>query len=615
MASFTPPPSSQLQPFAVPGPEYQDPLESLAKLRQNRVQNMQVQQAQLKMQSQRGLMQVMAQAGNKPDKLMELATARGDILPDDLVALREHMIKAETDLANLDEKTRAKVAAHADLYGAMVMPNGEPVPVDQLPAINARAKAFGYFDTGKVTPLEGYSDAEEAKAHINANLGLGAIAKRKKEAADTAQSENAAAASRLAGQETGQKITKERREQMITELRGLPEDPKRPGVPTLGAWNKFISKYDDIDLPAQPTAKDIAKIVKSTVPEAQIPKYEMEANMAAQGMTGTTQWDQFLFQSARALGKTPGQLTAKEALDIQQKWKDMDQNPVMTALAETQKALANQVLRTQVSSFLTPEGIQDTARDLLAGRMSLDEIKALRASRTNQTNQIVTAARAMARAEGKELDLFDLEQQADFRDQTLKEFSSTLIGHAGGQRLALNTMVHHADLYQEVGAALKNGTFKPGNAIYNRVATMFGAAPPIQANLVARFLAGETGKIATGGVPAEGEINGILQSMGADASPEAIGAAGQTLLGIAAGRMVPLKALRDKARIQKYVDILDPDSREILQRRGFDPETMKPRAGGGNGKIPIPLKSGRTAYADTQEQADKFKRKNPTLVK
>jgi hypothetical protein len=172
---------------------------------------------------------------------------------------------------------------------------------------------------------------------------------------------------------------------------------------------------------------------------------------------------------------------------------------------------------------------------------------------------------------------------AQQRKETLKEFTSTQSSHAGGQLLALNTLVHHADLYLEVSQALKNGNWRPGNELYNRVASAFGSAPPAEANLVARFLASETGKVASGGVPAEGEINGILGTMRSDGSPDQMAKAGQRILQIAAGRMAPLKERRDAAKLQNFVQILGPDAQAILQRRGIDPETMQPAAAGGGG--------------------------------
>lgn len=162
------------------------------------------------------------------------------------------------------------------------------------------------------------------------------------------------------------------------------------------------------------------------------------------------------------------------------------------------------------------------------------------------------------------------------RYQTLKEFNNTSVSKAGGQSLALNTLIHHADLYMQAAHELHNGSFKPGNAIYNAVASTFGSAPPQTADLLARFFASETGKVATGGVPAEGEINGILKNLANANSDSQIDGAGNALLHVASGRAIPLIEKAKKANIDGIVDVIGPDAKEILTRHGYDPNTMKP---------------------------------------
>lgn len=625
MASFTPPPSSQLQPFTVPAPQQSDALETLAKLRQNRLQNMQAQQAQLKMQSQQALMQAFAQAGRDPDELWKVASSRGDILPDDLVTLQNHMLETQTKVANLDEKNRAKLIFDTDRYAGLMQ---GVTTREGVRAANARAAKMNLFGSKQFDPIDPETLDEDTLAdsltlHVNALLGQSTMAKRLQEQATlaqtqagTASSEASAGAARLLQTKTGQEIDENKLEAMIAEVRRMPDDPTTPGVPTLKAWNTFRAKYKDVDLPSQPSKEYIARLAKSTVAEKDIPEYEMKANMAAQGMTGTTYWDQYLFNEAQALGKKPAELTPIEKRKIFNDFKKLEENPVLTALGETNKRLTNQVLGAQVAGILTPAQIDSVAQELLSGDMAPDQIKELKpGGRVNQGGQVIQRARELAKAAGKPFSFMELEMAANQREKTLNEFNSTLVSHVGGQRLALNVLIHHADLYMDAAAALKNNTFRPGNEVYNKISAMMGSPAPSNAALIAQFFASETGKVATGGVPAEGEIRAILQNLGTSGSPEAMEGAGKTLMGIAAGRMIPMKALRDRNRLQKFVDILDPDSTEILERRGFDPETMKPRAGGGGGKIAIPLKSGRTAYADTQEQANKFKRENPQLVK
>ena len=163
------------------------------------------------------------------------------------------------------------------------------------------------------------------------------------------------------------------------------------------------------------------------------------------------------------------------------------------------------------------------------------------------------------------------------RQNVAKDFANDKPNSAGGQVLALNTLVHHAQLYQDVANSLKNGTFTPGNAVYNSVAQAFGSSPPTNANLVAQFLAGETAK-AAGGSQAEGEVTRILGSLSKNASPQQISDTGKTILQIAAGRMTPLQEKVDQSNLGNVVKIVGPDAADILQKNGYDPKTFKQAA-------------------------------------
>jgi hypothetical protein len=182
----------------------------------------------------------------------------------------------------------------------------------------------------------------------------------------------------------------------------------------------------------------------------------------------------------------------------------------------------------------------------------------------------------------------------DKRYETLKEFTSSSNSKAGGQVLALNTMIHHADLYQQVAAALKNGSWRPGNAAYNAVAQAFGAAPPANAALVGQFLAGETAKLAQGGAPFESEVKDITKVLGTNSSPEQIANAGKTLLQVASGRAIPLQEKVDDARLNGKVQVIGPDAQAILQRNGYDPKTLKPTQTAAAGSVRVKAADGRT---------------------
>jgi hypothetical protein len=277
------------------------------------------------------------------------------------------------------------------------------------------------------------------------------------------------------------------------------------------------------------------------------------------------------FNGAKAAGDftraalTPEQTTqANQANATLQNTKDYEAQELKnkrTELGQGAKRLAIEEAR---YGYDVNGGVSPAAQMAADGRMSPQTLRMMLRTNPGLMGQIKTVDPQ-----------FD-EANIDNRYKTLQEFTNTSTGKAGGQALALNTLIHHADLYLETAEALKNGSFVPGNAIYNKVAQAFGAAPPTNAALVARFFAGETGKVATGGVPAEGEINGILKNLGSDASPDQIAGAGKTLLQIAAGRATPLMERVNNAKLGNVVRVLGPDAQAILARRGFDPRTMKP---------------------------------------
>ena len=546
---------------------------------QMRTQNLQrqgaeqeLEQGRLKLDSQKALLAAMVGGGGDFDRTMTLARESGKVLPGDLISLQEHRVKMAQDAAALDKTTRENTTAGIDQYRGLLQNVQTP---EDLAAANARAEQMGIPKT--VPRHVEFSDPEHVKAFAN---GLVAQSQALKEAESAATRKKEEAAAKLSGVQTTveeQKAAAGDRDAAIAEIQAAQIDPGT-GTPTPAAWAQIRANHPKLQLPP-PTDKDaIARFVRSGVPVEKQPEYDINAIKAKLGLMGNSEFDQYQLRYAQSLNKRPADLNFPEFQKLLQMYAQDKQDPNLLATLVALRGSQTSLAQAQVQSVLTPDQIREAAQDLLTGDFSPDQLKDLRAGRINQSGQIISAARKLAEDRGEKFSLFDLEQQATAREGTLKEFTNTGIGHVGGQRLALNTLIHHADLYMEAARALKNGNFKPGNQIYNTIATMFGASPPTNAALLAQFFASETGKVATGGVPAEGEIKSLLKSMATDGSPQAMEDAGRTLIGIAAGRMIPMKDLRDKARLNRLVDILGPDAREILTKRGFDPETMKPAA-------------------------------------
>ncbi len=327
------------------------------------------------------------------------------------------------------------------------------------------------------------------------------------------------------------------------------------------------------------------------LPGIQAETQQKQAAVAGQTLGATTnqaEWDAALMKAPPAIAAQLGPmwspanrekarqlgLTAEQQTTAAQRATTEAREAAHNAVLERQGNLrinidqARLKLEREKTGFDMSGGVSETAKAAAAGQLDPATLRAILRRSPGIIGQI------------KAVDPTWDEADIDNRYNTAKEFSSSSNSKAGGQVIALNTLIHHAELYQQAGEALRNGSFKPGNAVYNAIATAFGSAPPTNAALVARFLAGETGKVATGGVPAEGEIKGILGALGSDSSPEQIKNAGDKLLEIAAGRAIPLQEKAHQAKLDNVVHVIGDDAQRILQSRGFDPKTLKRAEGG-----------------------------------
>lgn len=221
-------------------------------------------------------------------------------------------------------------------------------------------------------------------------------------------------------------------------------------------------------------------------------------------------------------------------------------------------------LETQRAGFDMSGGISPAAQAIANGDYDADTTKRVLSKNPGLIAQV------------KAIDPDFSQDNVDKRSQVLKEFTSSTAGKAGGQVVAFNTAIHHADLYLQAQEALKNGSFQPGNALYNKFVDTFGSPNVNDSKIVARALAGEINK-ATSGVQAEGEMKGTLDTLSSSASPEKATGAVKTMIGLMAGKLSALNEKVQDAKLGKVVHVLGPDAKEILGRRGFNPDTMKPQ--------------------------------------
>jgi hypothetical protein len=276
--AFPSPPSPELQPFTTQGPAYSDPLQTLAQMQEMRTRGMQqqvaglgLQQARLKMNSQKALLDAFVKGKGDLDQTYQNAVQSGEVLPEDLTSFQTHKVKYEQDVAALDEKKRTMLGEDINNYlGTISGVKDQPA----LEAANAAAQKRGLFQSGKFAPLMQYDDTHLA-AYTNSLLGLKTIVDRAKEQAGIAKTAAETEESKAKTTEIGQKTAIGERALAISEIRSAPVDPAT-GTPTPAAWDAIVKAHPSLRLPEQPTRQYIDQLAESTVNEKDIPEYRIK---------------------------------------------------------------------------------------------------------------------------------------------------------------------------------------------------------------------------------------------------------------------------------------------------------------------------------------------------
>lgn len=182
-------------------------------------------------------------------------------------------------------------------------------------------------------------------------------------------------------------------------------------------------------------------------------------------------------------------------------------------------------------------------------------------------------------------------------------------GTEGQQINGINTAIMHMDLLADAAEALKNGNFKPGNEVWNRVKSTFGAAAPNNYETIKEFLDGEVGSVVKKGIATDGEMNRLGAKAGSSSSPEVLRDYIKNSIHLLAGKGVVLDDKYHQVMGEKDpFTILSPRSKAVLQKHGFDPDNLAPgsKPPSAGKKIVVKDPNGVDHPFDTQAQADAF---------
>ena len=152
----------------------------------------------------------------------------------------------------------------------------------------------------------------------------------------------------------------------------------------------------------------------------------------------------------------------------------------------------------------------------------------------------------------------------------------------------LNTAPVHLDQLYDAAMAMKNGSFQPGNEVWNRVSTLFGSSMPTNFDALKVTVSGEMAN-ALKGVATDPEIAHINETLNRAKSPEQLAGVIETNLESIAGKLNTYKERAQQQDVGKWSPVL-PSARAVFQRHGIDPDTLKKTGGGaagGGGKAPL----------------------------
>ncbi len=163
------------------------------------------------------------------------------------------------------------------------------------------------------------------------------------------------------------------------------------------------------------------------------------------------------------------------------------------------------------------------------------------------------------------------------RAQIRKAFTT---GPDGRNIGALNTATVHLDQMAEAAKAMKNGSWQPGNHLYNYIASKFGNDKPTNYAFVMNALSGETAS-ALKGAATDPEIAHVMATLTPDMSPDQAAGVANTGLHVFGAKLNTFKE-RYEQQIPNdtvYSPVL-PSARAVFSKYGMS-ETGAPNGPGG----------------------------------
>lgn len=185
-------------------------------------------------------------------------------------------------------------------------------------------------------------------------------------------------------------------------------------------------------------------------------------------------------------------------------------------------------------------------------------------------------------------------------------------GNQSQQLTALNTAIEHLGVLDSMAQALGNGSFKPGNEIYNTVRDIFGSKAVNNFEFARDVMAGELATAMKKSGATDSEIDKVTKRLSSSSSPQALaGAIREVALPMIGGKASTLDQQWKQVMGQNDpFSVYTPGAQAVLQKFGAAPHG----ATVGAGMVTMRAPNGQTKQVSASE-VEHYKALGATVVK
>lgn len=312
---------------------------------------------------------------------------------------------------------------------------------------------------------------------------------------------NVATTARQAQEKQAPEILAAKGQQAQREFQALPRDAT--GAPSSTDYQNWrIENRGVPEVDRAPTSYDPAweqRYTRALVPPEKQPEFDINTMKARMGLYGNNEFDQYLVQAARGMGKTPATLTPSQFFTAMQNYSRLKQDPQMYALAIAQKQTADALANMQLMQMPNQQDVNTVASKVVSGDIAPSQFAELRSGRMGIPGmKIMSAVEQMQPG-------FDW-TMADARFKAMEKTEDAFTTGKEAQMVrANNNALEHLNLLDQARVALNNGNVQLANQFLNRLGAEFGETGPTTMDHIAQRVADEVSKAFLPGGGTAGE--------------------------------------------------------------------------------------------------------------